>query len=199
MTTFIRTIDEGAWTAVEKGWTAPVDPEENPKDTEEWTAAEITLSGMNQKAINAIQSDVSIEIFSLISTFQTVKEAWLVLKNTFEENRRVKGQRVQQLVTQFENLKMEEDETIVDFHTKLRAIVNECTLLGEQIIDSKVVRKILRSLPERFNYKVAALEKTRDLDNYSFGDLIATLRIFEMGLCFSKTGKKELGFQGFQI
>ena len=36
--------------------------------------------------------------------------------------------------------------------------------LGEKTEDSKVVRKILRSLPKSFRAKVTAIEENKDLD-----------------------------------
>ena len=36
--------------------------------------------------------------------------------------------------------------------------------LGEKIEDAKVVRKILRSLPESFRAKVTTIEESKDLD-----------------------------------
>ena len=37
--------------------------------------------------------------------------------------------------------------------------------LGEKTKDSKIVRKILRSLPKRFRAKVTAIEESKDLDD----------------------------------
>ena len=37
--------------------------------------------------------------------------------------------------------------------------------LGEKMEDSKVERKILRSLPESFRAKVTAIEESNDLDD----------------------------------
>lgn len=84
---------------------------------------------------------------------------------------------------------MEEDKNVFDFNAKLLVPKNECVLLGEGISEGKMVRKILRSLPERFNYNVAAIKEARDLDTHS--ELISTLQTFEMGLRENKAGKKN--------
>lgn len=66
--------------------------------------------------------------------------------------------RLQLLATKFENLKMQEDETIVEFNVRLFYIFNESFALGEKILEEKLVRKFLRSLPKKFDMKVTAIE-----------------------------------------
>ena len=56
----------------------------------------------------------------------------------------------QMLTTRFEELKMSEDESFDLFYGKLNEMVIGKLNLGEKIEDSKVVRKILRSLLESF-------------------------------------------------
>ena len=49
---------------------------------------------------------------------------------------------------------MKEDESFDEFYAKLKDIVNPTFNLGETIPESKIVRKVLRSLPERFHVKI---------------------------------------------
>ena len=60
---------------------------------------------------------------------------------------------------------MDETEVFDDFNDKLSAIVNSTFYLGEVIPEHKIVKKILRSLPERFDPKVVAIEESSDLDS----------------------------------
>ena len=53
----------------------------------------------------------------------------------------------------FEEIKMEEDESFDEFYAKLKDIVNSTFNLGETIPKPKIVRKVLRSLSERFHAK----------------------------------------------
>ena len=57
---------------------------------------------------------------------------------------------------------MEEDETFDEFYAKLKDIVNSTFNLGESIAESKIVRKILRSLSERFHAKITIIEEVKD-------------------------------------
>ncbi|XP_057771161.1 uncharacterized protein LOC130990971 [Salvia miltiorrhiza] len=130
-----------------------------------------------------------MEVFALISMCATAKEAWDVLMSTYEGNSKVKKQRLQQLATRFEELKMDENETISIFHGKILAIADESFSLGEKISEEKLVRKVMRALPERFDYKIAAIDEARDVSDMKLEELIGSLRTFEMNLRSEKTGK----------
>ena len=61
--------------------------------------------------------------------------------------------------------------------------------LGEKTEDSKVVRKILRSLPESFQAKATAIEESKDLDEIKIQELIGSLQTYELGLPSHKSSK----------
>ena len=67
------------------------------------------------------------------------------------------------LTTRFEELKMSEDESFDSFYSKLNEMVIGKFNLGEKTEDSKIVRKILQSLPESFRPKVIELKRVRTL------------------------------------
>ncbi|XP_057779449.1 uncharacterized protein LOC130998029 [Salvia miltiorrhiza] len=191
MASFIRAVDENSWTSVEEGWTSPVDDEGKQKPRTKWTTKELAASNANQKALNSIQNAVSMEVFTLISMCATAKETWDVLQNTYEGNSKVKKQRLQQLTSRFEELKMDEHETITMFHGKILAIANESFSLGEMIPKERLVRKVMRSLPERFDYKVTAIDEAHDVSDMKLEELIGSLRTFEMNLKSEKSGEKK--------
>ena len=82
---------------------------------------------------------------------------------------------------------MEEDETFDEFYAKLKDIVNSAFNLGESIAEPKIVRKILRFLPERFHAKITVIEEVKDIDQIPLTKLVGNLQTYEMGL--SKMGK----------
>ena len=85
------------------------------------------------------------------------------------------------LTTKFEELKMGDNESFDSFYGKLNEIVIAKLNLGEKIEDAKVVRKILRSLPESFRAKVTAIEESKDLDEIKIQELIGSLQTYELG------------------
>ena len=104
----------------------------------------------NNKALNAIFCGVSPDEFHRISRITIAKEAWEILETTYESTKKVKDTRLQMLTTRFEELKMSEDESFDSFYSKLNEVVVSKFNLGEKMKDSKIVRKILQSLPKAF-------------------------------------------------
>ena len=86
------------------------------------------------------------------------------METTYEGTKKVKDTKLQMLTTRFEELRMSEDDSFDSFYSKLNEVVIGKFNLGEKMKDSKVVRKILRSLSESFRAKVTAIEESKDLD-----------------------------------
>ena len=84
---------------------------------------------------------------------------------------------------------MEEDESFDEFYAKLKDIVNSAFNLGETIPEPKVVRKVLKSLPERFHAKITAIEESKDIDKIPLTELVENLQTYELGL--TKIGKSS--------
>ena len=83
---------------------------------------------------------------------------------------------------------MSKDEPFDSFYSKLNEVVIGKFNLGEKTEDSKVVRKILRSLLESFRAKVTAIEESKDLDD-KIQELIGSLQTYELGLPSHKLSK----------
>ena len=86
---------------------------------------------------------------------------------------------------------MEEDELFDGFYAKLKDIVNLTFNLGETIPKSKIVRKVLRSLPERFHAKITAIEELKDIDKILLTELVGNLQTYELGLTMIGKSSKE--------
>jgi hypothetical protein len=111
---------------------------------------------------------------------QTAKEMWEKLISSYEGNEKVKDAKLQTHRLRFEQLRMNEDENISKFFLRVDEMVNAMRGLGEAIDDSLLVQKILRSLPERFNPKVSAIEEMSELKTLSLDQLLGTLTAYEM-------------------
>lgn len=71
-------------------------------------------------------------------------------------------------------------------------IANSFESLGEKISDEKLVLKILRFLPKRFDMKVTAIEEAQDISSLKVDELIGSLQKFEI-IVNIKTVKKGKG------
>ncbi|XP_075665812.1 uncharacterized protein LOC142635558 [Castanea sativa] len=144
MHAFLCFIDESVLDAIEIGSTRP----KVAKST--WDKVALAVANANSKAFNAIFCDVSPNEFHKISRVSIAKGARKILETTYEGTKKVKDTELQILITQFEELKMSEDESFDSFYGKLNEVVIGKLNLGENTEDSKVVRKILKSLPKSF-------------------------------------------------
>ena len=99
--------------------------------------------------MNTLFSAVTNEEFKKISSIEIEKEAWTILQTTYEGTKAINDSKLQRLTTTFEEIKMEEDESFDEVYAKLKNIVNLAFNLGETIPKPKIVRKVLRFLPER--------------------------------------------------
>ena len=169
MRAFLCSIDESVWDAVDIGWTRP----EAAKST--WDEAALAASNANNKALNTIFYGVSPDEFHRISHITVAKEVWEILETTYEGTKKVKDTKLQMLTTRFEEFKMSEDESFDSFYSKLNEVVVSKFNLGENMDNSKIVRKILRSLLESFHAKVTAIEESKDLNDIKVQELIGSL------------------------
>ncbi|XP_065616979.1 uncharacterized protein LOC136062156 [Quercus suber] len=183
MREFLCFMDETIWDVVDIGWTRM----EVAKST--WDKATLAASNANSKALNTIFCGVYPEELHKISHISIAKEAWQLLETTYEGTKKVKDTKLQMLTTRFEELKMSEDESFDYFYSKLNEIVIEKFNLGEKTEDSKVVRKILRPLPESFCAKVTAIEESKDLDDIKVQELIGSLQTYELSLPTQRKSK----------
>ena len=176
MRAFLQSLDEKVWKVIEIGWTKPKEV------SADWDDAKIEAANFNIRALNAIFSAVTNQEFNKISSTKTAKEAWTILQTTYEGTKAIKDSNLQRLTTSFEEIKMEEDESFDEFYAKLKDIVNSTFNLGETIPEPKIVRKVLRSLLERFNAKITAIEESKDIDKIHLIELVGNLQTYELGL-----------------
>ena len=70
--------------------------------------------------------------------------------------------------------------------------MNSAFNLGETIPEPKIVRKVLRSLLERFHAKITAIEESKDIDKIPLTELVGNLQTYELGLTrIGKSGKSK--------
>ena len=70
---------------------------------------------------------------------------------------------------------MEEDESFNEFYAKLKDIVNSAFDLGETILEPKIVRKVLKSLLERFHAKITTIKESKDIAKIPLTELVGNL------------------------
>ena len=192
MRAFIKSMDELAWKAILTDWTKKDESgSEVPKSELDWTVEENKQTSNNWKALNDIFNQVSPTQFKSISAIESAKESWDILKVEFKGTALVRKSRIELPIFKFKNLLINENETIGQYHVRISDISNESFILGENIPKGKLIRKVLRTLLERFAYKAAAIGEAKNLETMKLEELIGSLHIFEMELNEDKKIGKE--------
>ena len=87
---------------------------------------------------------------------------------------------------------MEGDESFDEFYAKFKDIENSAFNLGKTIFELKIVRKVLRSLHERFHAKITTIEESKDIDKIPLTGLVGNLQTYELGLTrIEKSSKRN--------
>jgi hypothetical protein len=93
------------------------------------------------------------------------------------------------LISKFEEIKMSEDNTFNEFYTRISDLRNSMVSLGKKVSDAKLIKKILRSLPELFRIKVTTIKERKDLDDMKIEELMGSLQTYEFSLAPIKKAK----------
>ena len=185
MRVFLQSLDEKVWHVVKIDW---IKPKEAPAD---WDDAKIKVANFNSRVLNALFNAVTNEEFKKISSIETAKDAWNILQKTYEGTKAIKDSKLQRLTTSFEEIKIKEDKSFDEFYAKLRNILNSAFNLGETIQEHKIVRKLLRSLPEKLHAKITTIKESKDIDQISLTELVGNLQTYELSLTKIRKSSKS--------
>jgi hypothetical protein len=172
MKAYIQAQGFQVWQSIVDGYTTPAVPPTSDKA--------VKLGENNSKAINALLNGLSDTIFTKVAHCKSAKDIWDKLRNIYEGDSKFKTTKLQTYKGQFEQLKMKEDEDITTYFLRVDETVNAIIGLGEEIEESVIVQKVLRSLPMRFNPKISALEERSDLNSISMDELHGIFIAYEM-------------------
>ncbi|TXG46269.1 hypothetical protein EZV62_028232 [Acer yangbiense] len=148
-----------------------------------------------EKAVACLHSALTDAVFTSIMHLETAKEIWDELKGRYEGSERVRSIKLLTLKREFEILKMKESESVKDYSSKLSELVNQMRLYGETVEDFKVVEKMLISLPEKFEAKVATIEESCDLKKLTISEMISKLQAQEQRISMRSDDVTEGAFQ----
>ena len=110
MKAFLKSIDERVWIFVENGWKRPT------TTICEWTTAQKEVASFNSKAMNVIFT-VSMEEFKRISNVEIAHTTWNILQTVHKGTKVVKINKLQQLTSRFESIRMFDNEFFNEFCT----------------------------------------------------------------------------------
>ncbi|XP_017420317.1 uncharacterized protein LOC108330340 [Vigna angularis] len=140
------------------------------------------LRNKDDKALLIIHQCVDDMHFEKIQNASTTREAWEILVRCHFGGEKIRKVKLQTLRRQYELAQMEDNDKVSDYFTKILSITNQMKRYGESISDFMIVEKIMRSLPQRFDYIVVAIEESKDTEKMKIEELQSSLEAHEMRL-----------------
>jgi hypothetical protein len=187
MKTYIQAQGFEIWQSIVDGYTIPAVPPTNDKA--------MKLGQSNSKATNALLNGLSEIIFTKVAHCKSAKEIWDKIRNIYDEDIKFKATKLQTYIGQFKQLKMKEDENIAAYFLRVDETMNAIIGLGEEIKESIIVQKVLRSIPVRFNPKISTLEERSYLNSISMYELHGIFTTYEMRTEQENPDVKEVAFK----
>ncbi|XP_040956000.1 uncharacterized protein [Gossypium hirsutum] len=86
---------------------------------------------------------------------------------------------------------MKETEIVKEYSERLLNITNKVKLLGSSLADSRIVEKILVTIPEKFEATITTLENTKDKSKITLAELLSALQAQEQGSIMRQKGDVE--------
>jgi len=99
------------------------------------------------KAKACLFAVVSPMAFTRIMSLKSTKVIWDYLKAEYASDERICGMQVLNLIREFELQRMKESESVKKYSNRLLSIANKVRLLGSVLNDSRIVEKLLVTVP----------------------------------------------------
>ncbi|XP_043705482.1 uncharacterized protein LOC122655345 [Telopea speciosissima] len=191
METFLKALGFDIWMLVKNGYTPAIEPITEP-------AVEKKKFENDSKANNALLSGLVDSKFVRVMGCEFAKDVWDKLKSVHEGDAKIKEAKLQHYRAQFEGLKMSEKEIVEAYLLRVNETVNSIRAHGEKLKETVVVKRVLRSLPAKYNPKVSAIEEAKDLDTLSLDEVHGSLTAYGMRIGKEKSTKKEAAFKALK-
>eukprot|EP00253_Pinus_taeda_P029927 PITA_29927 len=183
------------WEIVEDGFDEPADETEFNRLTQGEKDLLKSNRKKDSKARVFLYQAVDQSMFPRIAGAKTSKEGWQNLKTAYQGMEKVKTAKLQFLRRDFENLNMKESDNIDSFFTHVIGLITQMRTHGETIEDRRIVEKILRVLPSKFDAIVTTIEETNDLSSFLVDELHASLITHEQRLSRNENSSLEQAFK----
>ncbi|CAA7016056.1 unnamed protein product [Microthlaspi erraticum] len=151
---------------------------------------------IDHKVKNYLFASIDKTILKTILKKETSKDLWESMKRKYQGNDRVQSAQLQRLRRDFEVLEMKIGETITAYFSRVMEVANNMRNLGEEMPDSKVVEKIMRTLVEKFTYVVCAIEESNDIKHMTVDGLQSSLMVHEQNLSRHAGEERALKVEG---
>jgi hypothetical protein len=133
----------------------------------------------DRQAMACLLRSVPSEMWGTLGRRRTMKEAWDAVKVLWVGDGHACDASAQQLRRKFGALVFMDGESVSEFGIRITSLTVNLRILGDNISDAEVVKKLLQVVPDRLSQAAVSLEMFLDLIMASIEDVVGWLRVFE--------------------
>ena len=122
MRSYLQSLGAEVWAIVEQGYQYPATVPTDPMERKNYET--------NAKAVNALLGSLTELEFVKVMQLNIAKTIWDKIILSYEGDAKVKSAKLQTLGIQYENLKMDNEESVANFFLRLDDILNRMRNLG---------------------------------------------------------------------
>jgi hypothetical protein len=126
-----------------------------------------------------------------LAVMSTATEAWEPIRQVCVGTDRVKEAKVERLRRVFGDITFKAGETVEDFTLRLNIVVSQLRVLGDDISNKELIKKMLHIVPQKLKQVAISMETLLDLDSLSIEEAVGHMRAVEQ--CKKSTPAKESG------
>ncbi|XP_074356229.1 uncharacterized protein LOC141695924 [Apium graveolens] len=146
------------------------------KKVSEYNAIEEERMNIAAKAEMVLTSALTEKEYKRVNNCKSAQEMWDKLVVTHEGTTDVIDSRMDTLIQEYENFKLQEGENIIDMETRFTRIVDELSQLGKSYTQNEKNRRVLKSLPPSWKVKVTKIKEMHNLNDNKIDNLFGNPR-----------------------
>lgn len=135
------------------------------KKVSEYTHEEEEIMNVAAKAEMVLTSALAEKEYKRVNNCKPAQEMLNKIVVTYEGTSDIKDSRMETLIQEYENFKLQEGETIIDMETRFTRIIDELTQLGKNYTRNEKNRRVLKSLPPSWKVKVTTIKEMHNLND----------------------------------
>jgi hypothetical protein len=133
----------------------------------------------NRTALVAILHVVPSEMQARLAVKPTTSDAWEVIFQVRVGTNHIKEANAKCLRRDFINIEFKPGESVKDFSLRLNAVTSQLRVLGDDISDKEVIKKMLHVVPNKLKQVAISMETLLNLGSMSIEEAVGMLRAVE--------------------
>jgi uncharacterized membrane protein YgcG len=133
----------------------------------------------DRSALAAILRAVLLEMQAGLAVKSTTHEAWEAIRKVRLGVDRVKEANAERFQWEFDEISFKSGESVEDFSLRLNTVASQLRVLGDNITDKEVIKRMLHSIPEKLEQVTISMETLLNLDSLLIEEVVGHLWVVE--------------------